>query len=91
MTDTRRTTGRTAARTSRAPRRLPHLAIECVTPSLDDGRFAVKRILGDSLEVSADIFKDAKAEVQRDENVALRHRVAHLRHRLHVLQHRTHR
>ena len=32
--------------------------IECVEPQLDGGRFAVKRVLGDSFEVSADIFKD---------------------------------
>jgi starch synthase (maltosyl-transferring) len=37
---------------------LAHLAIECVAPELDCGRFPVKRILGDSFEVSADIFKD---------------------------------
>ena len=35
-----------------------HLVVECVSPSLDDGRFPVKRVLGDSFEVSADIFKD---------------------------------
>jgi starch synthase (maltosyl-transferring) len=39
-------------------RPLPHLAIECVSPALDDGRFAVKRVLGDSFEVGADILKD---------------------------------
>ena len=37
---------------------LPRLVIECVTPELDCGRFAVKRTIGDSVEVSADIFKD---------------------------------
>ena len=36
----------------------PPIAIECVSPMLDDGRFAVKRILGDSFEVSADVFSD---------------------------------
>ena len=38
--------------------RLPHLAIERVSPALDGGRFAVKRVIGDAFEVSADIFKD---------------------------------
>ncbi|AHG91353.1 Alpha-1,4-glucan:maltose-1-phosphate maltosyltransferase [Gemmatirosa kalamazoonensis] len=37
---------------------LPHLAIEHVTPVVDDGRFAPKRIVGELLEVGADIFKD---------------------------------
>ncbi|MBX6332411.1 MAG: alpha-1,4-glucan--maltose-1-phosphate maltosyltransferase [Gemmatimonadaceae bacterium] len=32
--------------------------MECVSPVLDDGRFAVKRVIGDSFEVSADILKD---------------------------------
>jgi starch synthase (maltosyl-transferring) len=37
---------------------LPHLAIEHVTPVVDDGRFAPKRIVGEQLEVGADVFKD---------------------------------
>jgi starch synthase (maltosyl-transferring) len=37
---------------------LPHLAIECVTPLLDGGRFPVKRVVGDVMRVGADIFKD---------------------------------
>jgi starch synthase (maltosyl-transferring) len=32
--------------------------IECVTPELDCGRFPVKRVVGDTLEIGADIFKD---------------------------------
>ena len=39
-------------------RSLPHIIIECVTPQLDGGRFAVKRVIGDSFEVGADIFRD---------------------------------
>ncbi|MGH7718506.1 MAG: alpha-1,4-glucan--maltose-1-phosphate maltosyltransferase [Gemmatimonadaceae bacterium] len=34
------------------------LAIECVTPELDGGRFPIKRVIGDTLRISADIFKD---------------------------------
>ncbi|MFN2400439.1 MAG: alpha-1,4-glucan--maltose-1-phosphate maltosyltransferase [Gemmatimonadaceae bacterium] len=34
------------------------MVIECVTPILDGGRFPIKRIVGDALLVSADIFKD---------------------------------
>ncbi len=37
---------------------LPHLAIECVTPELDGGRFPIKRAVGDVLRVGADVFKD---------------------------------
>jgi starch synthase (maltosyl-transferring) len=37
---------------------LARLAIECVAPALDDGRFPVKRIIGETLRVGADIFKD---------------------------------
>jgi starch synthase (maltosyl-transferring) len=32
--------------------------IECVTPELDCGRFPVKRVVGDTVMVGADIFKD---------------------------------
>ena len=32
--------------------------IECVAPELDCGRYPVKRVVGDVLEVGADIFKD---------------------------------
>lgn len=34
------------------------IIVEAVSPALDDGRYAVKRIVGDDLAVSADIFKD---------------------------------
>ncbi|GAC1516839.1 MAG: alpha-1,4-glucan--maltose-1-phosphate maltosyltransferase [Gemmatimonadaceae bacterium] len=34
------------------------ITLECVTPELDGGRYPVKRLLGDTLAVSADIFKD---------------------------------
>ncbi|MGN7293457.1 maltotransferase domain-containing protein [Rhizobium sp. SAFR-030] len=36
----------------------PRLAIEAITPSVDDGRFAVKRVVGDTVVVEADIFGD---------------------------------
>jgi len=35
-----------------------HIVIQAVHPSVDDGRYAVKRELGDMLEVSAEIFKE---------------------------------
>jgi len=41
-----------------AARQLEHITIECVTPELDAGRFPVKRVIGDVVEVSADIFKE---------------------------------
>ncbi|WP_418320912.1 alpha-1,4-glucan--maltose-1-phosphate maltosyltransferase [Piscinibacter sakaiensis] len=34
------------------------VVIESITPSVDDGKFAVKRIVGDRLEVEADVFAD---------------------------------
>jgi starch synthase (maltosyl-transferring) len=36
----------------------PRLAVEEITPSVDGGRFAVKRIVGQSVVVEADIFGD---------------------------------
>ncbi len=36
----------------------PRLAIEAVTPSVDDGRFAVKTTVGQTVRVEADIFGD---------------------------------
>ena len=37
---------------------MDHLTIECVSPELDDGRYAVKRVIGDTVWVGADIFKE---------------------------------
>ena len=37
---------------------LDHITIECVTPELDGGRYPVKRVVGDVVEIGADIFKD---------------------------------
>src|SRR3982074_786054 len=34
------------------------IAIEAVEPELDGGRWPIKRVVGDSIEVSADIFKE---------------------------------
>ncbi|MFP5078031.1 maltotransferase domain-containing protein [Rhizobium sp. YIM 134829] len=36
----------------------PRLAIEAVTPSVDEGRFPVKRVVGETVRVEADIFGD---------------------------------
>jgi len=36
----------------------PQLVIENVTPKLDGGRYPIKRVIGNLIEVSADIFKD---------------------------------
>jgi starch synthase (maltosyl-transferring) len=40
------------------PRTPAPLVIECVRPELDCGRYAVKRVVGDTVEVRADILKD---------------------------------
>ncbi len=36
----------------------PRIAIEAISPAVDNGRFAVKRIVGDIVTVEADIFAD---------------------------------
>jgi len=36
----------------------PQVVIENVTPQLDGGRYPIKRVIGNVIEVSADIFKD---------------------------------
>jgi starch synthase (maltosyl-transferring) len=36
----------------------PRLAIEKITPTVDDGRFVVKRVVGETVKVEADIFGD---------------------------------
>ena len=43
--------------------RAPRLAIEAVTPSVDGGRFPVKRIVGATVEVAADIICDGHETV----------------------------
>ncbi|HEU4682544.1 MAG TPA: alpha-1,4-glucan--maltose-1-phosphate maltosyltransferase [Gemmatimonadales bacterium] len=43
---------------SLAPDEFPHLVVTGIGPSIDEGRYAVKRLLGDVLRVGADIFKD---------------------------------
>src|SRR5260370_36205292 len=39
-------------------RRLSHIVIEDVTPSVDGGRYPAKRIVGEPCVVEADIFRD---------------------------------
>jgi starch synthase (maltosyl-transferring) len=55
----------TARRTDRraAARRIEYLLIECVTPELDAGRYPVKRIVGDTISVGADILKEGHDHV----------------------------
>ena len=48
---------------SNAASALPRLVIEHVTPALDSGRYPVKRALGDTIRVEADIFKDGHDEI----------------------------
>ena len=40
------------------PKTLQTLVIEYVEPELDGGRYPIKRIVGETLEVTADIFKE---------------------------------
>jgi hypothetical protein len=39
-------------------RTLPHLVVSDVAPAVEDGRYAVKRLVGDGLRIGADIFTD---------------------------------
>jgi starch synthase (maltosyl-transferring) len=39
-------------------RRVEHVIIECVSPELDGGRHAVKRVAGDIVWIGADIFRE---------------------------------
>jgi len=48
---------------SNAGSALPRLVIEQVTPELDAGRYPVKRALGETVRVEADIFKDGHDEI----------------------------
>ncbi|MGA0588271.1 maltotransferase domain-containing protein [Dyella sp. KRB-257] len=36
----------------------PRIAIEAITPRVDSGRFPIKRVVGDSVRVEADVFMD---------------------------------
>ncbi|HYC33037.1 MAG TPA: alpha-1,4-glucan--maltose-1-phosphate maltosyltransferase [Gemmatimonadales bacterium] len=44
--------------TQQSDGRLPRLVITGITPAVDGGRYAVKRLEGDELAIGADIFKD---------------------------------
>ncbi|HEY9225177.1 MAG TPA: maltotransferase domain-containing protein, partial [Gemmatimonadaceae bacterium] len=44
-------------------RRVEYLLIECVSPELDGGRYPIKRIVGDSVVVGADILKEGHDQV----------------------------
>jgi len=48
----------TAPLTEEEARAQPRIAIERVAPAVDDGRFAVKRLAGEAVDVAADIFGD---------------------------------
>jgi starch synthase (maltosyl-transferring) len=55
---TRAPAERKAAERTPSTRELESIAIECVAPELDGGRFRVKRVVGDVVEIGADIFKE---------------------------------
>ncbi len=41
----------------------PRIAIEAVSPSVDDGRFAAKRIVATPIDIEADIFIDGHDKI----------------------------
>src|SRR4029077_293479 len=47
-------------------RSAPRIYIETVYPSVDGGRFAIKRIVGEPVDVWADIFRDGHALLAAD-------------------------
>lgn len=46
-----------------AASRAPRIAIEAVTPSVDGGKFPVKRTIGDSVSIEADVFVDGHDKI----------------------------
>ena len=52
--------GTRASSPSSRPARFPRFLIERVTPDLDGGRYAVKLIIGELLDVEASIVKDGQ-------------------------------
>src|SRR4051812_34021963 len=46
-----------------AKRKSRRITIECISPELDAGRFPVKRIVGDTVTVAADILRDGHDEL----------------------------
>jgi starch synthase (maltosyl-transferring) len=51
-------TATSASSTARGPKRGARIVIERLYPELDGGRYAIKRVVGDKLEIWADIFRD---------------------------------
>jgi starch synthase (maltosyl-transferring) len=43
--------------------RLPTVVIENIEPCIDDGRYPIKRVVGQELKVSADVFKDGHDQI----------------------------
>ena len=50
--------GKRGRRDVEAALRAPRIAIEAITPAVDDGRFPIRRIAGETLRVEADAFID---------------------------------
>jgi starch synthase (maltosyl-transferring) len=46
--------------------RAPRLAIERIRPAVDQGRFAVKRLVGEAVDVTADLFSDGHGVLAAD-------------------------
>ena len=43
--------------------RVPRIAIEAVSPAVDEGRFPAKRVVGESVQIEADIFMDGHDKI----------------------------
>jgi starch synthase (maltosyl-transferring) len=50
-------------RSAEAASRAPRISIEAVSPSVDGGRFAAKRLVGETLEVTVDVVSDGHEQL----------------------------
>jgi starch synthase (maltosyl-transferring) len=65
-TDVIRTRGANDSQALKSALRAPRLAIERVRPAVDHGRFAVKRLIGEAIHVTADVFSDGHGLLAAD-------------------------
>jgi starch synthase (maltosyl-transferring) len=54
------------SQTLKSALRAPRVAIERVRPAVDQGRFAVKRLIGETVDVTADVFSDGHGVLAAD-------------------------
>jgi starch synthase (maltosyl-transferring) len=65
-TDLIRTRSANESQALKSALRAPRLAIERIRPAVDQGRFAVKRLVGEAVDVTADLFSDGHGVLAAD-------------------------